>query len=137
EGAAASGGPGDQRGNRIDPTTRAAAVGGIMKVAVAAEIEAGEPRVAATPETIKKIAALGAEVAVEPGAGVKSGILDADYSAAGATVSADAMNGADIVLRVRRPSTSELARYKKGALVVAIMDPYGNDAALKQMADAG
>ena len=74
-----------------------------MKVAVTAEIDAGEPRVAATPETVKKIVGLGAEVAVEPGAGLKSGILDADYSAAGATVTADAVNGADIVLKVRRP----------------------------------
>ena len=56
-----------------------------MKVAVAAETDAGEPRVAATPETVKKMIGLGAEVAVEPGAGIKSGILDADYAAAGAT----------------------------------------------------
>jgi NAD(P) transhydrogenase subunit alpha len=108
-----------------------------MKVAVAAEVEAGEPRVAATPETIKKIIALGAEVAVEPGAGVKSGVLDADYSAAGATVTADAVSGADIVLKVRRPQAAELARYKRGAIVVGIMDPYGHDDALRAMADAG
>jgi H+-translocating NAD(P) transhydrogenase subunit alpha len=108
-----------------------------MKVAVAAEVEAGEPRVAATPETIKKIIALGAEVAVEPGAGIKSGILDADYTAAGATVSADALNGADIVLKVRRPQAAELARYRRGAIVIAIMDPYGHDEALRAMADAG
>jgi len=56
-----------------------------MKVAVAAETEAGEPRVAATPETVKKMIALGAEVAVEPGAGIKSGIPDADF---GETVAA-------------------------------------------------
>ena len=108
-----------------------------MKVAVAAEVEAGEPRVAATPETIKKIIALGAEVAVEPGAGIKSGILDADYSAAGAKVSPDALNGADIVLKVRRPQAAELARYKRGAIVIGIMDPYGHDDALRAMADAG
>ncbi len=108
-----------------------------MKIAVAAESDPGEPRVAATPETVKKMTGLGADVAVEPGAGVKSGILDVDYTAAGATVSADAMSGADIVLRVRRPSAAELGKYKRGALVIAIMDPYGNDAALKQMADAG
>jgi NAD(P) transhydrogenase subunit alpha len=108
-----------------------------MKVAVAAEVEAGEPRVAATPETIKKIIALGAEVAVEPGAGVKSGVLDADYSAAGATVAADALHGADIVLKVRRPQAAELARYKRGAIVIGIMDPYGHDDALRAMADAG
>jgi H+-translocating NAD(P) transhydrogenase subunit alpha len=108
-----------------------------MKVAVTAETDPGEPRVAATPETVKKLTGLGAEVAVEPGAGIKSGILDADYASAGASVAADAVNGADIVLKVRRPSGSELAGYKKGALVVAIMDPYGNETALKQMADAG
>ena len=108
-----------------------------MKVAVTTETDPGEPRVAATPETVKKLVGLGAEVAVEPGAGIKSGVLDADYAAAGAKVAADAVSGADVVLKVRRPSADELARYKKGALVVAIMDPYGNEAALKQMADAG
>src|ERR1700676_3901635 len=108
-----------------------------MKVAVAAKPEAGEPRVAATPETVKKLIGLGAEVAVEPGAGIKSGILDADYTTAGATVTADAVNGADIVLKVRRPDGGELGRLMKGAIVVAIMDPYGNETALKQMADAG
>jgi NAD(P) transhydrogenase subunit alpha len=108
-----------------------------MKVAVAAEVEAGEPRVAATPETIKKIIALGAEVAVEPGAGIKSGILDADYSAAGAKVSPDALNGAGIILKVRRPQAAELSRYKRGAIVIGIMDPYGHDDALRAMADAG
>ena len=108
-----------------------------MKVAVAAEVDAGEPRVAATPETVKKMIGLGAEVAVEPGAGVKSGILDQDYSSAGASVAVNAVNGADIVLKVRRPTTSELARYKKGAIVIAIMDPYGHDAALRAMAEAG
>jgi H+-translocating NAD(P) transhydrogenase subunit alpha len=108
-----------------------------MKVAVTAETDPGEPRVAATPETVKKLTGLGAEVTIDPAAGVKSGILDADYTAAGARIAADAVNGADIILKVKRPSGSELAGYKKGALVIAIMDPYGNEAALKQMADAG
>ena len=108
-----------------------------MKVAVIKETDPGEPRVAATPETVKKLIGLGAEVAVEPNAGVKSGILDADYANAGAKVASDAASGADVVLKVRRPSASELAGYKKGAAVVAIMDPYGNEAVLKQMADAG
>src|SRR6202034_4733250 len=102
-----------------------------MKVAVTAETDSGEPRVAATPETVKKLTGLGAEVAVEPGAGVKSGVLDADYTAAGATVSADALNGADVVLQVRRPQGPELSRVKKGAIVIAIMHPYGNDVALR------
>jgi NAD(P) transhydrogenase subunit alpha len=108
-----------------------------MKIAVGAEADPSEPRVAATPDTVKKMIGLGAEVVVQPGAGIKSGILDADYTAAGATVSADAVNGADIVLQVRRPAAAELAKVQKGALVIAIMDPYGQDAALKAMADAG
>jgi H+-translocating NAD(P) transhydrogenase subunit alpha len=108
-----------------------------MKIAVAAETDAGEPRVAAVPDTVKKLVAFGAEVAVMPGAGVKAGVPDAEYTAAGATVTSDALNNADIVLLVRRPQASELPRLKKGALVIAIMDPYGNDAAIKQMADAG
>jgi len=108
-----------------------------MKIAIVTEADPAEPRVAATPDTVKKMIALGAEVAIVPGAGVKSGVLDADYAAAGATVAADAASNADIVLKVRRPSESELAAYKKGALVIAIMDPYGNDAALAAMARAG
>jgi H+-translocating NAD(P) transhydrogenase subunit alpha len=108
-----------------------------MRIGVARESDAAEPRVAATPETVKKLKALGAELAVEPGAGVKSGILDEDYAAAGATVRAGAVTDADIVLKVRRPSEAELASYNSGALVIAIMDPYGNDAALAAMAKAG
>jgi len=108
-----------------------------MKIGIPKEIDPAEPRVAAVPDTIKKLKALGADVAVEPGAGVKSGVPDAEFQAAGATVSADAVKDADIVLKVKRPEQGELAKYKRGALVVAIMDPYGNDAALKAMADAG
>jgi NAD(P) transhydrogenase subunit alpha len=108
-----------------------------MKVAVAAETEGGEPRVAATPETVKKLLGLGAQIVIEPGAGIKSGILDADYVAAGATVAADAVSGADIVLKVRRPEASELSRVKQGAIVIAMMDPYGHDDALAAMAKAG
>jgi H+-translocating NAD(P) transhydrogenase subunit alpha len=108
-----------------------------MRIAIAREIEADEPRVAATPETIKKMKGLGADVAVEPGAGIKSGILDEDYSAAGARVVADAVKDADVVLKVRRPTEAELAKYQKGALVIAIMDPYGHEAALAAMAKSG
>jgi proton-translocating NAD(P)+ transhydrogenase subunit alpha len=108
-----------------------------MRISVACESDPAETRAAATPETVKKLKALGAELAVEPGAGVKSGILDEDYAAAGATVSPDAAKDADIVLKVRRPSEAELTGFKRGAVVIAIMDPYGNDAALAAMARAG
>jgi H+-translocating NAD(P) transhydrogenase subunit alpha len=108
-----------------------------MKIAVAKEIDPSEPRVAASPDTVKKFKALGVDIAIEPGAGIKSGVPDAEFTAAGATVSADALVDADIIIKVKRPEASELAQYKRGALVIAIMDPYGNDAALKAMADAG
>jgi NAD(P) transhydrogenase subunit alpha len=108
-----------------------------MKIAVAKEIDPSEPRVAASPDTVKKFKALGAEIAVEPGAGFKSGLPDSEFTAAGASVSAEAVADADVVIKVKRPETSELGRYKRGALVVAIMDPYGNEPALKAMAEAG
>ncbi len=108
-----------------------------MRIAVAREADAAEPRVAASPETVKKMTGLGAEVAVAPGAGVKSGILDADFADAGANVTPEALNGADIVLMVRRPDNAALSRMKKGALVIATMDPYGNDDAVRAMAEAG
>jgi H+-translocating NAD(P) transhydrogenase subunit alpha len=107
-----------------------------MRIFVARDSDAAEPRVAATPETVKKMTGLGAEVTVEPGAGIKSGILDADYTAAGATLS-DNGKDADVVLRVRRPTEAEIAGYKPGALVIAMMDPFGHDAALAAMARAG
>ncbi len=108
-----------------------------MKIAVAREAEANEPRVAATPETVKKLIGLGAEVAVARGAGITSGIPDSEFEAAGATVGDIVTKDADVVLKVRRPLANELSEYKKGALVIAIMDPYGHEAELKQMADAG
>src|SRR2546426_6209808 len=108
-----------------------------MKIAVAKEIDPSEPRVAASPDTVKKFKALGVDIAVEPGAGIKSGLPDAEFTAAGAVVSADALKDADIVIKVRRPEPGELVNYKRGVLVIAIMDPYGNEAALKAMADAG
>ena len=108
-----------------------------MKIAVAKEIDPSEPRVAVSPDTVKKFKALGVDVAIEPGAGVKSGLPDAEFTAVGASVRADALKDADIIIKVKRPEASELASYKRGALVIAIMDPYGNEPALKTMADAG
>ncbi|MFG1301218.1 Re/Si-specific NAD(P)(+) transhydrogenase subunit alpha [Xanthobacter sp. V3C-3] len=111
-----------------------------MKIAVPAEVDLGEPRVAATPDTVKRLVGLGASVAVETGAGLRSGILDADFVAAGATIATtafDTLSGADVVLKVRRPTEAELSSYKPGALVLAILDPYGNDDALAALARAG
>ncbi len=110
-----------------------------MRIAVPAETAANEARVAATPETVKKFIALGADVVVQSGAGIGSGLLDADYEKAGAQIAADAaaaVKDADVVLAVRRPDPSALAGVHPGAAVIAIMDPYGQQEALRGLAGA-
>jgi NAD(P) transhydrogenase subunit alpha len=111
-----------------------------MRIAVLAETEKLEPRVAATPETVKKFIGLGAEVAVQAGAGIGSGISDADYAAAGAKIGAnarEAATAADVILRVRRPTAGDVSGAKPGAAVIAIMDPFGQQKALTELAKAG
>ena len=110
-----------------------------MRIAVLSETDGNETRVAATPETVKRYKALGAEVAVQAGAGRGAGIPDGEFEAAGAILragAAEAATDADIVLKVRRPGGEELRALKAGALVVAIMDPYGQAEAVQAMADA-
>ncbi|MEA3004426.1 MAG: H+-translocating transhydrogenase subunit alpha [Sphingomonadales bacterium] len=97
-----------------------------MKLAVIRETAEGERRVAATPETAKKFIALGAEVAVEAGAGLAASFADEDYRAAGATVGArDAvLRDADAVLGIQGQDAAALTGAKAGALVVASLDPF-------------
>ncbi|MGU3539023.1 Re/Si-specific NAD(P)(+) transhydrogenase subunit alpha [Methylobacterium sp. A54F] len=111
-----------------------------MRIAVLSEVDAAEPRVAAVPETVKKFMALGADVVVQSGAGLKAGVPDSEYEAVGATLAAsaeEAARDADLVLKVRRPAAEELKLLKPGTVVVAIMDPYGHEAELQAMAEAG
>jgi H+-translocating NAD(P) transhydrogenase subunit alpha len=105
---------------------------------VAREVEGGETRVAASPDTVKRIKALGFDVVVEAGAGNLSRIPDAEFEKAGATIgTAKDAGKADVVLKVRRPNTAELKGYRKGAAVIATMDPYANQAAVAELARAG
>jgi H+-translocating NAD(P) transhydrogenase subunit alpha len=109
-----------------------------MLIAAPTETDSGETRVAATPETVKKFVGLGAEVAIEQGAGAKAGFPDGEYQSAGARlVSTDEALGADVVLKVRRPNAREVAGLKRDALVIATMDPYGHRDAIETMAKAG
>jgi hypothetical protein len=109
-----------------------------MLIGVVAETDPRETRVAASAETVKKFIGLGAEVAVQEGAGLSAGITNADYQAAGARiVAAPEAFGADILLKVRRPNEAEIAQIKSGALVIAAMDPYGHQAEIEAMANAG
>jgi NAD(P) transhydrogenase subunit alpha len=109
-----------------------------MNIAIVAETDANEPRVAATPDTVKRLVGLGATVTVESGAGKGAGVPDAEFNAAGAKIASAkaALAGADIVLKVRRPQKAELSAYKPGAVLVGMLDPYGNDAAIGELAAA-
>jgi NAD(P) transhydrogenase subunit alpha len=109
-----------------------------MKIAVLKEA-AGETRCAVIPETVKKFAALGAEVAVERGAGAGASIADSDFEAAGAKVGSpkDVLKGAGVILCVNGPDASELAGVEQGALLVGALDPAGRREAIDGYASAG
>ena len=111
-----------------------------MKLAVPKESSAGETRVAATPESVKKFKSLGLDVVVETGAGAHARIADADYAAAGAKIAPDAratLEGADIVLKVRGPRGGEVAQLKKGAVVAALLAPSSEKDAIAALAAQG
>jgi H+-translocating NAD(P) transhydrogenase subunit alpha len=109
-------------------------------VAVTKERAPGESRVAATPDSVKKLAAMGLSVVVETGAGAGASIPDADYEAAGATIAKtakDALAKADLALMVRGPAAAEAAFLKKGALLVAQLAPYREKAGIAALAAQG
>jgi NAD(P) transhydrogenase subunit alpha len=109
-----------------------------MKIAVLKEA-AGEPRCAAIPETVKKFVGLGAEVAVEQGAGALAGTSDEDFAAAGAKIAARGavLKDADIILAVEGPEPQSLSGAKQGALLVGALDPLGERARIEAYAKAG
>jgi len=111
-----------------------------VAIAVTRERRDGETRCAVTPETVKKLVAMGATVTVEAGTGTGSSIPDDDYVAAGATVAKDTkavLSGADIVLKVRGPTAQETSALKPGAVVVALLDAYRDKETVTALAGAG
>lgn len=110
-----------------------------LRIAVMKERAPGESRVALTPETAKKFAALGATVAIEQGAGLGASITDDAYREAGAEVgtSADVISGADIVLGIQAPDPTQLTGAKPGAWVAATFDPFRNGELVAAYAAAG
>lgn len=111
-----------------------------VTIAVTRERREGETRCAVTPETVKKLTALGVTVRVEAGTGAGSSIPDDDYAAAGATVLADTkavLSGADILLKVRGPTAQETSALKSGAVVVALLDAWRDRETVKALAGAG
>jgi NAD(P) transhydrogenase subunit alpha len=111
----------------------------MVKIAVTAE-GSDEPRVAVSPETVKKFAGLGCKVVVEKGAGARSRFSDEALQAAGAEIAAsaaDALKDADVLLTVARPAPDVINGMKSGAIAVAMMDPFGDRPALDAMAASG
>ena len=110
-----------------------------MKIAVLKETASGETRCAAIPETVKKFATLGADVAVERSAGAGASIADADFEAAGAILGsrAEVLKGAGIILCVNGPDPSELEGLESGALLVGALDPLRRSEAVTSYAGAG
>jgi NAD(P) transhydrogenase subunit alpha len=111
-----------------------------VKVAVTRERQAGETRVALTPDSARKLIAMGAEVVLEAGAGAAASYLDADYTAAGANIvqsARDAVTGADILFKVRAPAAEEIAALKSGAVVAGMLSPHGERAGLEALAAKG
>jgi len=111
-----------------------------MRIGVPAETRPGETRVAATPETVKKLAAGGKhQLLVQSGAGVNAAVPDADYQAAGATIvasAADLYAQSDIVLKVRAPEPGELASLKRGSILIGLLNPF-DGAAIDALAKTG
>jgi NAD(P) transhydrogenase subunit alpha len=111
----------------------------MVTIAVTGERE-GEPRVAASPETVRKLTALGVLVRIEAGAGMRSRFADAAYQAQGATIAAsaaEALAGADILLKVHRPAPQEVKALKPGAIVAAILAPFDDRPGLDALAGTG
>jgi NAD(P) transhydrogenase subunit alpha len=99
-----------------------------MQIGVPAESRVGEARVAATPETVKKLTAARHAVTVQSGAGTNASYPDESYVAAGASIgsAADAL-GADMVLKVRLPLPAELGQMKRGAVLIGMLEPFNSD----------
>ena len=112
----------------------------VMIIAIPKERRAGETRVAATPETVKKLKGLGFDIVVEAGAGDTAHFCDADYQSAGATIAPDAaaaLKNADIILKVRGPEASEIAAMKRGAILAALLAPATEKETAAKLAQAG
>lgn len=97
-----------------------------MQIGIPTETVAGEHRVAATPETVKKLIGAGHSVVIERGAGVKAAYIDSAYEQVGATIQDDAYQGSQLILKVRAPQSDEIQKLSANTTVVAMFDPYRN-----------
>jgi len=111
-----------------------------MKLAISKERRENEPRVAASPDTVKKFVSLGLDVTVEAGAGAGANFSDEEFAEAGAKIATsgqDAFGDADLIFKVQRPTDEEIGWMKRGAKVAAIMSPHNDPETVKKCAEAG
>jgi len=111
-----------------------------MRIAIPKETHPGEKRVPIAPEHAKKLCAMGADVVVESGMGAGAGFADTEYTAAGATISADRnelFRSADLLLRLRKPQLDEISLMKRGAIHISYLDPFNEHGLVKALRDAG
>ncbi len=97
-----------------------------MQIGIPTETVVGETRIAATPETVKKLIGAGHSVVIERGAGVKAAYIDSAFEQVGATMTDDAYTGSQLILKVRAPQASEIDKLSANTSVVAMFDPYRN-----------
>ena len=108
-----------------------------MRLAIPRETHPGENRASVTPETVKKLVRLGADIAIEAGAGAGAGFSDEAYAAEGASIEADRdalLGTADMVLRLRKPDHAEVAKLKKGCIHVSYLDPFNEHDLIREFA---
>jgi len=109
-----------------------------MQLGILKETTPGETRVSMTPDTAKKLIKSGLKIALERGAGTAAGFPDSEYEAAGVTLTdAAGVVASDIITRVRKPSETEISRFKKGSVLISYLEPYKQDGTLEKLAQAG
>ena len=110
-----------------------------MKIGVPSEVERGERRVAASPDSVRRLTQLGFEVLIESGAGQRAGFADADYQEAGAEIAADtaAVWNCELVAKVRAPQAREVGLLREGAVLVSLLFPAQNEALVQALAERG
>lgn len=111
-----------------------------LKIVIPKETAEFERRVAVSVDTVKKLKDTGALIMIEAGAGDGASVPDDAFKAAGATIAKgqkDLYKGANIILKVQAPNDDELAQYPKGALLIAMLAPYANEALIKDLAKSG
>ena len=109
-----------------------------MRIGIPKESRAGETRVAATPDSVKKLIKKGFQIQIARGAGESARYPDAAYAAAGAElVDQDQALGSEVVLKIHKPTPAEILKMKKGSVLASMLEPYNKDGTIEKLAEVG